>query len=84
MPQDIRDLLESAEPKAVKALVDALDATDIDGRPDHDLRSRVADRILDRLRGKPAQAITGEDGGPVRMGLIFLPIEADPKPDGEP
>lgn len=31
--------------------------------------------IIDRVAGKPTQAVAGEDGEPLRVGLVFLPQE---------
>ena len=31
--------------------------------------------IIDRVAGKPTQAIAGEDGEPLRVGLVILPSE---------
>ncbi len=82
MPPEIREMLEAASPTAVKRLVEALDATkpvvvsagkdcgsQIEHVDDFDMRVKAAEIILSRLYGKPAQAITGDDGGPVRVDL---------------
>lgn len=34
----------------------------------------------DRAYGKPSQALTGEDGEPIRFGVVMLP---PPDPDGD-
>lgn len=34
---------------------------------DHDVRIKAANALADRGYGRPAQAITGEDGGPVQV-----------------
>lgn len=38
------------------------------------IRKAAADSILDRGWGKPAQAVTGEDGGPVQVLFGWLPV----------
>lgn len=69
--------LDAALDKAVARYVEALDAGELvvregdDGEPavvtDHRTRIQAADRITDRLLGKPTQhtELTGADGGPV-------------------
>ncbi len=42
------------------------------------VRQRAAEAILDRGYGKPAQALTGEDGGPVQLEQIVRRI-VDPR-----
>jgi len=82
MPPEIREMLEAASPDAVKRLVEALDATKpvvvfqgkdagstVEHVDDFDLRVKAAEIILNRLYGKPAQAITGDDGGPLKVDL---------------
>jgi hypothetical protein len=32
--------------------------------------------IIDRVAGKPTQAIAGEDGEPLKVGLVILPVES--------
>lgn len=79
-------MLGDAAPLAIKALIDALEAertfligTGADAKletaPDHDARIKAANSLLDRYHGKPAQAISGEDGGPLQLGVVILPPE---------
>ncbi len=78
IPQHVREMLEAATPKAVQRLVEALDADKtVEGVtvPDHDMRTKAAEKLLDRRWGKPAQAITNEDGSPIRIGIMLLPEE---------
>jgi len=49
--------------------------------PKGNVRVMAANSILDRGYGKPEQAITGEDGKPIRMGVIFLPELGDASGD---
>lgn len=61
----VRDLARAHTERAIQALVDALD--------DERTRVAAATALLDRGYGKPAQAITGEDGeGPVQMVLTWI------------
>lgn len=71
-------MLGEAWPKAIRRLVEGLDAMQYVGmggraEPHWKERRAAACDIRDTLFGKPAQAITDGDGGPIRMGLIFLP-----------
>lgn len=86
MPEAVREMLEAATPKAAKRLIDALDAerTIVVGSGDaahevslvdHEMRTKAANHIMDRIYGKPAQALTGEDGSPLRVGVVILPAE---------
>ena len=74
-------MLGDAAPKAIKALIDALGATKStawNGQvydsniPDHDVRKSAAIALLERKYGKPPQAITGEDGGPLQFQNVDL------------
>lgn len=40
--------------------------------PDYDLQLKAANAILDRAYGKPAQAVTGDDGGPIQIHAVNL------------
>jgi hypothetical protein len=82
-------LLGDAAPKAITALINALSAdrtfllgsgddARLETAPDHDARIKAANSLLDRLYGKPAQAVTGEDGGRLEFGVVMLP-----QPDGD-
>jgi HEAT repeat protein len=53
----VRELARAHTERAIQALVDALD--------DERTRVAAATALLDRGYGKPAQAITGEDGGAI-------------------
>lgn len=79
-------MLRAASPRAAKALIDALDAERafvvgtaenqrIETVPDHDMRVKAANALLDRVFGKPTQSLTDEDGSPMRFGLVILPPE---------
>jgi hypothetical protein len=93
VPEEVKDMLRAATPKAAKVLVDALDATEGDvidtdtgerhaGPPDWKLRLQAANAILDRTAGKATQPIRGEDadGKPAHVGLIFLPAPEPEEP----
>ncbi len=73
-------MLEAATVHAAGRLIEALDAlkyVGIDGHavPDWKARSMAADALFDRLYGKPAQAITGENGAAISFGVVLLPAD---------
>ncbi len=64
----VQDIARKHEVEAIETLV-AIMRND----PDSRVRAMAADKILDRARGKPAQAITGEGGeGPVQHVLKVI------------
>ncbi len=74
-------MLADAEVPAIKALVDALQATktatyegDVyeSNVPDHEVRKGAARDILERRLGKPLQSIAGENGGPIEFSGMDL------------
>ncbi len=84
MPTQVREMFEAATPAAAKRLIEALDAkrTIVVGNgkdaftaevDDHDIRMKAANAIIDRLYGKPSQAITSDDGRSVIASVILLP-----------
>lgn len=83
LPQDMLDLLECATPKAIQTAIAALDAerpvvvgsgdsAHCEMVPDWDLRLKASEAVLNRRWGKVAQAITGEDGGPIQIQATDL------------
>lgn len=64
--REVRELI--AEKR--HALVDKLLALSERGET-HSVQLQATNAALDRLMGKPAQAVTGEDGGPVRMVVAW-------------
>jgi hypothetical protein len=79
MTDSERTMLGDAMPNAIRALVDALSATRLEGWgdsyssvPDHERRIKAANSLLDRRYGKAPQAITGEDGGPLQVANYDL------------
>lgn len=83
IPPEVREILAAATPDAARRLIEALDATD-GTSPDHEIRIKAANAILDRMYGRPAQAITGEEGGPLRLdvGIVDILRKLAEKPDG--
>lgn len=82
MDDEEKQMLSAAAPKAIKRLIDGLDAIQfvgMEGRPEPHWKERreAALAILDRRYGKPVQAVSGEDGGPLRIGIVILPEERD-------
>jgi hypothetical protein len=83
---EVRAMLEAKTPDAAQRLIDALDAdrpvvvgngphATVEMVPDHDTRMKAAEAILNRLYGKPTVAVTGEDGGPLRIGADATTLE---------
>lgn len=64
-------MLLAATPKAAKALIMALEAGGPDA-PNFEIRIKAANAILDRVYGKAAQPITGEDGNPLTFDITPL------------
>lgn len=78
LSDEVRDILKAATKPAAEKLVKGLEATKhvtvgfgkeafLEEVPDFDMQVKCANHILDRVAGKPAQAITGEEGGPVEV-----------------
>jgi hypothetical protein len=85
--EDVRDMLEAATPKAAQRVIEALDAerpvvvgngphAHVELHPDHDVRLKAYHAIFDRLHGKPAQEVTGADGGPLFGAVAKETLEA--------
>ncbi|HEX4461917.1 MAG TPA: hypothetical protein VIA18_28250 [Polyangia bacterium] len=53
--------------KIIQAWIDGLEATTPDGDKDHEIRMKAAAHLADRGYGKAAQAVTGEDGGAIKI-----------------
>lgn len=81
--EKVRAACRKVTEKAVRAYVEALEAVDTwrdnegieHSSPDHETRMKAATHLLDRGYGRPAQSITGEDGGAIQVessGLIDL------------
>jgi hypothetical protein len=81
-------LLGDAQAPAIQALIEALQAertyvigegasARLETAPDHGERIRAANSLLDRWGGKPAQAITGDDGGPIEIANVDLTTLSD-------
>jgi len=73
--EDVFNLGKDATLKAMRRWIEALDAVNKDGDPDHEARGKAGDRIFDRIHGKSPQSVTGEDGKSVLAGIILLPTE---------
>lgn len=79
--EDVRQMLVEATPKAARRVIEALDAeravvvgngpsARVEMIPDHDVRIKAYDAIMNRIHGKPSQEITGNDGGPLIGSLV--------------
>jgi hypothetical protein len=77
MSPEVREMLQAATPHAAARLIEALDATmvvhhmgvEVGTYVDHAMRIKAASTILDRIFGKAAQPITGEDGKPIAFDI---------------
>lgn len=69
----LRDLAREHTDAAIQALVDAL--------ADEKTRVSAAIALLDRGYGKPAQEITGPDGGPLQSSITITFV--DPPGDAD-
>jgi len=63
---EVKALARKHGPEAIKKLVDLLRGTDAR------VAKAAADSLLDRAYGKPAQAVTGDDGGPLEHVVQWL------------
>lgn len=85
IPDKVRKMLAARTPHAAKRLIEALDAEmvvhyqgdEVGTYVDHRTRIMAAEALMNRLYGKPVQAVAGEDGGPVRVGVIIMPPETE-------
>lgn len=59
----VKELARRRTEDAIRTLGDIMLDVDMDGRT----RVAAAQALLDRAWGKPSQAITGDDGGPVKI-----------------
>lgn len=83
MDPEVRSMLEARTKDAVDKLIQCLEAERVivvgfgeaahtEMVPDYDLQLKAANAILDRAYGKPAQAVTGDDGGPIQIHAVNL------------
>ena len=81
IPEEVREHLGCATMKAAKAMTDALDAMYpvmnrhgelVGHEPDHPLRLKAAEAIMNRLYGKPTETIQGPDGEAPRLDVNVI------------
>jgi hypothetical protein len=60
---ELRKALEQDAPHARQRLRELLDSDD------ESIALRAAEFVIDHVKGRPTQAVTGEDGGPVQIDL---------------
>lgn len=63
---EVKSLARATGPEAIDKLVELMRGDD------RRTALAAAQALLDRGFGKPAQAITGEEGGPVEMAITWL------------
>lgn len=69
--RDIKALAQRHTPEALKTLVNIMKRSESDPA-----RVAAAKELLDRAHGKPAQAVTGEGGGPIALAISWLPPQS--------
>jgi len=75
VPNEVRELARKNSVKAINRLVKLIDSED------EKVAIQASNSILDRAWGKPAQAITGEDGGPIAINLVIKSKTYEPLDD---
>lgn len=89
MPEEVRQILAAATPLAAQRLAEALNATkvvhylgeEVGEYTDHEMRTKAALAIYERLYGKTPQAIVTEDedgNATAAIGIVFLPTGVKP------
>lgn len=69
---EIRELFEAKSQQAVDGLWDLYETTS-----NEKLKARILVYWIDRIAGRPAQAITGADGGPLSLGLDLSKLSVE-------
>jgi hypothetical protein len=80
IPESIKKLAKEKSEEALRTIIEIMRSAEkavstkmeIVYVPDYPTRLRAAEYVLDRAWGKPAQAITGEEGGPVNIKAEVL------------
>lgn len=93
LPAELKAALEGASARAAEVFAESLEATkgivlgrgaeaSVEFVPDNDLRLRAAEAILNRLYGRPAQAVFAEDeqGNRTPVGIVFIPLGGGGEP----
>ena len=75
LPTEVKEMLKAAAPEACQLLIDTVRDPGVDRK----LRIRCAEAILDRVYGRPAQAVTLSNEGELeRMaGVVLLPARGE-------
>lgn len=73
----VRERVEDQADAIIRVYLDAAEAVTPDGRPDHPVRLRAVEALMDRAYGKPKQIseLSGPDAGPVE--LAGRPVRVD-------
>lgn len=76
--EELRKRCRKVTDKLVRAWIEALEAVDSGGAPDHEVRIKAANYLADRGYGRPAQALTDSDGGNLKFApVIMIPQESN-------
>lgn len=70
MDPEIRELLRGAGREVIEKLLILMRSAQSEK-----VQAQCANSLADRIWGKAPQAITDEDGNPLRLGLVLLPPE---------
>lgn len=68
---EVKELARTHGPRAIGRLAEIMESED------ERAAAAASQALLDRGYGKPAQAITGEDGAPLRMIVQVAPTDPD-------
>lgn len=78
--KDVGEVKELARAHTVEAITTLVEM--MRGASSERVRVAAADSLLDRAHGRPAQAVTGEDGGPIKAILqVVTGIDRAPGSD---
>jgi hypothetical protein len=92
--EDVKEMLLELTPAVVRVWADALKAerpvvvgngphATVEMVPDHDVRIKAGEKIMNRIHGTPSQEVTGTDGGPLFGAFVPDAMEALKKLSGE-
>lgn len=80
--EDVKGMLLELTPQVVRVWAEALKAdravvvgsgpaATVEMVPDHDVRIKAGEKIMNRIHGTPSQEVTGTDGGPLFAATVI-------------